>query len=140
MMKEFSYDALSVGDVFTSKFIVTENLVENYCKSLGLGAGQSQPVPSSILAIYKPWYDAFGGRVAQGTIHLKQKMQYFHEVAAGDAFDVKVVVKAKYEKKGRDYLVHETSFFKGYHLYCRQTTTQLWAFAQKKGVGEKGEG
>jgi hypothetical protein len=129
-MREFRYEDVSVGDLLTSRLSLDKDLVKGYMECLGIQYGEGRTVPSSIFAIYKPWYEAFGGRVAHGTVHLKQKMEYFCRVEVGDEFDVQVKVTDKYRKKDRDYLVHETTFMKGGKLCCKQITTQIWAFVK----------
>ncbi|MFF2853540.1 hypothetical protein [Peribacillus sp. NPDC058002] len=128
-MQEFNYEEVKIGDVFKTSFTLTKEIVHLYHSSLNEVFIEGLPAPSSILGIYKPWYDAFGGRVAQGTIHLKQRMEYYSNVYIEDEFEVVVSVCDKYRKKGRDYLIHETNFYKSGLLVCKQTTTQLWAYA-----------
>lgn len=69
------------------------------------------------------------GNPVPGTIHLKQKMENLLEPQIGDNFEVTITIKDKFRKKERDYLVFETEFHKDGKLYCKETTTYLWGFA-----------
>lgn len=129
-MKVIDYRELSLGDSFYSKFIITEELVKNYIKVVeGTNKfNETDKVPNYIFAIYTPVHDAMG-QVAQGTIHLKQRMEHYSSIYIGDELDVIVTIKDKYKKSERDYLVIEVEFLKGDTLVCKHETTHLWALA-----------
>ncbi|MEH7235895.1 hypothetical protein [Bacillus sp. JJ1562] len=129
-MKVIDYKALSLGERFTSKFHITEQLVKDY---IDVVEGTNQfdkvdKVPNYVFAIYKPIHEAVG-QLAQGTIHLKQKMEHYSDVYIGDELEVIVTIKEKYKKNSRDYLVIEVEFLQDDTLVCKHETTHLWALA-----------
>ncbi|PWA09019.1 hypothetical protein DCC39_13710 [Pueribacillus theae] len=128
-MKAFNYDDHAVGDILHSKLAITKELYEAYADTLGLPFNPNEKVPPSIFQVYRPAYEALGGRIAQGTIHLKQKVEHFGDAFLGDEFNVEVKIVDKYNRKNRDYLIYEASFLKDGELVSRVTTTHLWAFS-----------
>lgn len=127
-MKELRYDELTVGRFFESKFVLTDSLVQSYMEALGLPYKEGKPLPTAIFSSNKPSYEALGGRFPQGTVHLKQKMEHYGQPYLGDEYEVEVCITDKYVKKGRNYLMYETTFKKEGQLLCRQLTTQLLSF------------
>jgi hypothetical protein len=127
-LKAFGYNDVSVGDSFFSKFDITEEKVKGYVEAV---RGNYLPgdVPNYFFSFYTPIYEALGGRIAQGTIHLRQKMEHYSKAQIGDQLDVKVTIKDKYRKNNRDYLVWEVDFLKDDSLVCRHETTHIWALA-----------
>lgn len=110
------YDDLSVGDTFPelpSPFAVTEDVARQYgaiaASSLVGGdvVGDRAPVPPMLAAVYI--------RGAQnelrnppGGIHAKQHFTFRRPVVVGDQLGTLLTIKAKYEKKGRRYVLAET--------------------------------
>jgi hypothetical protein len=129
-MKELDYAALHVGDTYRATFAFTEELVRDYVETLGLTYKSDGRVPSFLFAIYKPVYAALGGRIAEGTIHIGQRMEHYREVAVGEVLDVVVTITDKYRKKERDYIVYAIEFCKDGEVCCKQVTTQIWALAE----------
>lgn len=129
-MNEFKYEDVNVGDVFKTQLSLSKELVSAYRKVLDWPDGGEKKAPPAVFANFKPWDSAFGGRPAQGTVHLRQRMEHYGEVRVGDGVDVTVRIQDKYSKKGRDYLVFETEFANAGELCCRALTTLLWAYAQ----------
>lgn len=127
-MKAFAYEDVSVGDRFLHKFLISAELVQGYMEAVG-GEYQEGEVPNYFFSIYTPIYEAIGGRIAEGTIHIKEKVAHFSHANVGDELDVIVTIKDKYKKNGRDYLVWETDFCKENKLVCRHETTHIWALA-----------
>ncbi|MEH7122321.1 hypothetical protein V7127_03630, partial [Bacillus sp. JJ1773] len=117
-MKIIDYYALSIGDKFKSKFVITEQLVRDYVEALQ-DTYQPGKVPKYLFAIFAPIYDAFGGRLSPGTIQIKQKMEYYMDAKIGDEIDVIVTIKDKYKKNERNYFIYEVDFLKGNALICK---------------------
>ena len=128
-MKEYTFDELSLGQRFRTQFDLKESIAKDFLKSLNIENIEGQPLPVAVFSTLTPIYKAIGARFPQGTIHLKQKMEHYGNPYIGDIFDIEVLIASKYEKKGRQYLVFETSFIKDNKLICKQESTQLMAFA-----------
>jgi hypothetical protein len=126
-MLGFKYQETLVNHKYKTTFELNDSIIKKYLRSLGLDEN-SENIPSSIFAIYHFWNSTLGNPVP-GTIHLKQKMENFLKPKNGDLYDVVITITDKYKKKGRDYLVFETEFYKDSQLYCKETTTYLWGFA-----------
>lgn len=129
-MRELSEQELKPGTTFRGSFMFTEEEISAYYSLLGLEFKPDQPLSTAIFATNKPSYVVLKGRMPQGTIHLKQEAEHYGPVYAGQEYEVEVSMTDKYEKKGRQYLVYETRFFKDGSLVSRQKTTQLLSFAQ----------
>jgi hypothetical protein len=128
-MKQIRYEDVEVGDEFRTQFALTEELVADYRRVLDWPGDDKRTAPPAIFANCRPWYSAFGGRIAEGSIHLRQKMEHNADVYVGDSIDVKLRISEKYNKKGRDYLSFEIEFLRAGQLACRTSTTVLWAYA-----------
>jgi predicted acetyltransferase len=126
-MITFDYDKTPINHEYKSTFQLDDKTVNEYLKALN-SSENSEDIPSSIFAIYHLWNSTIGKPVP-GTIHLKQKMEYFLKPSRGDIYDVLIKVTEKYQKKNRNYLVFETLISKKEKLYCKETTTYLWGFA-----------
>jgi hypothetical protein len=133
MLKEkyhiIDYDNLIEGNIYHSTMNITESFAKLYCESIDFEY-QPENLPLSIFAIYKPVFDALGGRVAQGTVHLKQKIHHSGIPCVGDSYKVEVKIIEKSIKKGKNYLVWEVLFLRDDILLCKQETANLWAYSK----------
>lgn len=124
-MKTYDYEALSIGDEFSSKFTITEQFVKGYVEAVG-ETYEAGKVPNYVFSVFTPIYDALGGRNSPGAIQFKQKTEHFSSASVGDELDVVVTITNKYHKKNKDYLVYEVEFLKENTLICKQETVTLW--------------
>ncbi|MFC7364174.1 MULTISPECIES: hypothetical protein [Bhargavaea] len=129
-MASFNYRTTVIGKEYKTEYEITDRLAKKFLQSLYIEDEESwqSELPYSIFLTYHVWNNTIGNPVP-GTIHLKQKNENFKRAKIGDRFEVTVKVKDKYQSKGRDYLILETSFNKEGTLYCIENTTYLWGFA-----------
>lgn len=129
-MKIIDYHTLSIGEKFTSKFIITEELIKDYVDAL---ADPHKPgkVPNYLFLNFAPIYEAFDGRLSPGTLQIKQKIEFYQEALVGDEINVTATIKGKYRKNERDYFIYEVDFLKDNELVCKHVSTHLWDFLSK---------
>jgi len=125
-MKKFDYNSTPIGEKYNTIFKINKKKVNEYLNLLNKFS-QYDFIPNSIFANYNVWNSVLGDPVI-GTIHLKQKMNYYKNPEINDVFDVEVTIKNKYKKNEKDYLIFETKFYKNSILYCKSLTTYLWGF------------
>lgn len=131
MLKGKNDKTLFVNAEFKTKFKLDDEFVSEYLSALNMDP-ESSYIPGSIFANYNLWNETIG-KPPQGTVHLKQKTEYFLNPERGEVYDVKVTIKEIYQKRNRDYLVFETEVAKNGVLYYRSLTTYLWGFADNNG-------
>jgi acyl dehydratase len=110
-----SYDEFHVGDSFPEapyRYVVSAGAAGDL-RTLTARARGGEPraerevAPPMLAAIYiRGAQNALRG--PPGGIHAKQRFQFLGPVRVGDALETTLVVKDKYEKKGRRYVVSET--------------------------------
>jgi acyl dehydratase len=123
--KSVDWDSWEVGrELGTSIIVVTKELISSYVQAVedydpiylnpadGKEAGFGGLVaPPSFHAqfTYMKWATGDAGWVPHGSFHVQQKFQFRGIVHEGDHLHTKVVMGEKYEKKGRKYVVYQTT-------------------------------
>lgn len=138
--KEIPYDSIAEGDVYRASYALTPELVGAYDELVGTDARDGRaaappapgdPVPPWVYSAMAPLYDALGGRYAQGTVHLKHRMETYAVAHVGDVLDVELRVTGKHVRKGRERAVMEMDLLRDGTLICRVTSTFLWGYAKR---------
>lgn len=131
-MGSFNYESAKLGERFKSKFDITKKLVRDFVSVVEetIEISETAEIPNYVFSLYTPVHDAMGS-LAQGTIHIKQKMRHFANAYIGDELDVIVTVVNKYKKREKRYLIIEVDFIKSDILVCRHETTHIWGLTSK---------
>lgn len=125
------YHALDRGQVFESTYNITPELVETYNRLVG-HADQplSRVVPPWVYCSFLPLYRALGGRMEQGSVHTRQKVEHVAPTQVGEVLDVQVRVADKFERDGKRHVVLDIEFYGIAHdLRCRIETVVLWGYS-----------
>jgi 3-hydroxybutyryl-CoA dehydratase len=114
------YDDLEVGQCFPDSpalYVVTADAVaelraiatETLVDAIGPVAEAADDIaPPMLAAVYMRGAQA-GLRGPPGGIHAKQHFSFRHPVRVGDRLGTTLTIKEKYERKGRRYVVGETT-------------------------------
>jgi len=117
-MKWRRYDDIALGQSFPdspARFEVTADVIEDYAAlsrdAVVDGAespfGSEEVSPTLAAVFIRPAQNALNG--PPGGVHAKQRFQFHHPVRRGDILLTSLVAREKYERKGRRYLVSETT-------------------------------
>ncbi len=122
-MREFAIDEIEVGHNFSPLvFPIDEDLIAKYVDTVGdrdplhrdpscaRSAGYRGLVaPPTIAALYvlKAYRTDFA--LPSGGVHFRQRFKFHHPIVAGDILSVQASVVDKYVKKGRQFLVIEST-------------------------------
>jgi 3-hydroxybutyryl-CoA dehydratase len=121
--REFAIDELEVGHNFSPLvFPVDEDLITKYADTVGdhdplhrdpswaRGAGyQGIVAPPTIAALYVLKAYRTDSVPPPGGVHFRQRFKFHHPIVAGDVLSVRATVVDKYVKKGRQFLVIEST-------------------------------
>lgn len=133
---KLSLKQLSIGMSGMTQLELTEEVVLAFAAATGYETSSGE-VPPGILSIYRPLWEALGGRAAEGTVHLRQSVAFHTPLTVGDKLDFHVSVQDIYQKKERDYVVFQVLVKKAERLMCEQLITYIWGLVQtsdRKGV------
>lgn len=129
---DVSYEALHEGQTFTSTYEVSGELVRVYNGLVGQPdpPEPSQTAPPWVYCTFLPLYRALAGRMQQGSVHTRQKVDHVTATRIGEVLDVEVRVTAKFERDGKRHVVFESLFYgTGHDLRCRVETALLWGYS-----------
>lgn len=68
-------------------------------------------VPPAYAAVFARWEAVADEQLADGTVHAKQKFEYYKPIHWGEKFSVKGVVKEAKEKRGMKFVVREVDVY-----------------------------
>ena len=127
---DIAFDALVPGSVHTGGYAITAELVAAYDRLTGSGPARSPGVaPSSVFATFDPVYRAMGGRMEQGSVHVRQRLLPFADARIGDVLDVAVTVFEAAYVRDRPTVVLEVDYRRDDELVARTRSTILWGFS-----------
>lgn len=115
------YADLEIGSRFPdtpARYVVTAEVVDAYraiteqsliaAESDAARSGDPAEAPPTLAAVYiRPAQNALRG--PPGGVHAKQQFAFHAPVRVGDVLETTLLVREKYERKGRNYLVSDTS-------------------------------
>jgi hypothetical protein len=108
---------------------VTPELVASYDRLVGAPSGDRAVVPPWLYCTFRPIYRAMGGRMAQGSVQVRQQVEQSGEARVGDVLTVAVTVLEAAVRKGQPTVVLDTEYVRDGVLLCRVTSTLLWGGA-----------
>ncbi|MBW0105973.1 hypothetical protein [Pseudonocardia sp. KRD291] len=127
---DIPFDALVPGSVHTGRYPITAELVAEYDRLAGPGPVRGPGVaPSSVFATFDPVYRTMGGRMEQGSVHVRQQILPFADARVGDDLDVAVTVAEAGYVRDRPTVVLEVEYRRGDELLARTRSTILWGFS-----------
>lgn len=125
---DIAFEALVPGSVHTGSYPITAGLVAEYERLAGPGPGGGV-APPSVFATFDPVYRAMGGRMEQGSVHVRQQLVRFADARVGDVLDVAVTVAEAAYRRDRPTVVLEAEYRRGDELLARTRSTILWGFS-----------
>lgn len=125
---DIAFDALVPGSVHTGRYPITAELVAEYERLAGPGPGGGL-APSSVFATFDPVYRAMGGRMEQGSVHVRQQVERHGDARVGDVLDVRVTVAAAAWRNDRPTVELDVEYRRDGALLVRVRSTVLWGFS-----------
>jgi hypothetical protein len=130
VFEDVAFDDLVEGTVYRTTYRVDPGVVGAYQRLVGEEPATTGEAPPWVFCTFLPMFQAMGGRMEQGSVHLLQRMEHFGAVDTGDELDVALRVVQKDVRGDRRQVVLETVFHRGGELKCRSTATFLWGYAR----------
>lgn len=127
---DIAFDELVPGSVHTGRYPITAELVAEYERLAGPGPGGGT-APSSVFATFDPVYRAMGGRMEQGSVHVRQQVDRSADARVGDVLDVRVTVAEAAYRKGRPTVVLDAEYRRGGEPLARVRSTILWGYSTR---------
>ena len=127
---DIPFEDLVPGAVHTGTYPVTADLVAEYERLTGPGPGGGV-APPSVFSTFDPVYRAMGGRMEQGSVHVRQQVGPITPARVGDVLDVRVTVAEAALRKGRPTVVLDTGYRRDGELLARVRSTILWGFSSR---------
>jgi len=133
---DIPFARLVPGSVHRTRYALTTDLVDAYDRLVGVaparGAlGDARVVPPYLYCTFHPVYRALGGRMEQGSVHARQRVEQRGPAYIGDVLDVTVTVATAELQKDRPTVVLDTEYARDGVLVCRATATILWGYAAR---------
>lgn len=127
---DIAFDALVPRSVHTGRYPITAELVAEYERLAGPGP-VGGVAPSSVFATFDPVYRAMGGRMEQGSVHVRQQVERHGDARVGDVLDVRVTVAEAAYRKDRPTVVLDVAYLRAGELLARVRSTILWGFSSR---------
>lgn len=127
---DIAFDALVPGSVHTGRYPITAGLVAEYERLAGPGPGGGR-APSSVFATFDPVYRAMGGRMEQGSVHVRQQVERRGDARVGDVLDVRVTVAEAAWRKDRPTVELDVEYRRDGAVLVRVRSTILWGFSSR---------
>ncbi|WP_214367706.1 hypothetical protein [Pseudonocardia sp. H11422] len=128
---DIPFATLVRGSVHRTTYPLTPELVASYDRLVGAAAGERAVVPPWLYCTFLPIYRAMGGRMEQGSVHIRQEVSQHGAARVGDVLDVAVTVTEATLRKGRPTVVLDTGYAREGEVICRVTSTILWGYASR---------
>lgn len=123
---DIPFTQLRPGATHRTEYTVTPELVATYDRLLDIPPGARNIVPPWLYCTFLPVYRALGGRMAQGSIHVRQRVEQLGQARVGDVLDVTVTVAEAAMRKGRPNVVLEVEYGRDGAALARVMSTLLW--------------
>lgn len=128
---DIPFEQLVPGSVHRTTYALTRELVAEYDRLVGAPEVERTVVPPWLYCTFRPIYAALGGRMEQGSVHVRQHVEQLGEAHLDDLLDVTVTVSEASVRKGRPTVVVETEYARGDTVLCRVLSTVLWGYAAR---------
>ncbi|GAA4692411.1 hypothetical protein GCM10023215_31900 [Pseudonocardia yuanmonensis] len=146
---DIPFARLVPGSVHRTRYALTADLVATYGRLVDdagedadndaaavgtpdvAAADTPRLVPPYVYCTFLPIYRALGGRMEQGSVHTRQRVEQRAQAFVGDVLDVEVTVGAAELRAGRPTVELVAEYVRRGVLVCRTTSTILWGYAAR---------
>jgi hypothetical protein len=133
---DIPFARLVPGSVHHTRYALTADLLAAYDQLVGADPASAAPdgarrVPPYLYCTFLPVYSALGGRMEQGSVHARQRVEQRGPAYLGDILDVAVTVATAELRAGRPTVVLDTEYARRGVVVCRATATILWGYAAR---------
>lgn len=132
---DIPFAQLAPGSVHRARYALTPDLLATYARLVGDPAPDepdgTHVVPPYLYCTFLPVYRALGGRMEQGSVHTRQRVEQVGPAYVGDLLEVTVTVAAAELRSGRPTVVLDTEYARDGRAVCRTSSTILWGYAAR---------